>query len=103
MSSVMKDYASKDPRSVSASLRGKGDGRAENWKQFCESVMNNHHTVSDAQAEAMYQAKCKTESKSAPVGEARGGGLAQSVVECVVGVAAAAALFYCFLHGVNHQ
>ena len=64
MASVMKDYAEKDPRSVAASLRGTGDGRSEKWERFCESVMNKHHTVSDAQAETIYRENCKANASA---------------------------------------
>jgi len=102
----MKDYASKDPRSVAASLRGKGDGRSESWEQFCESVMRNHHTVSDAQAEAMYKAKCGKAVAAEQKADASVNveqKWVQAVGEFVAGVALAVMIFYCFIHGVSYK
>lgn len=40
---IMVDYAAQDPRSVSAMLRGKGDGRQKAWLNF----EKNHPEITD--------------------------------------------------------
>lgn len=40
---VMTDFAIHDPRSVSAMLRGAGDGREQGWLKFCERRGSDYH------------------------------------------------------------
>lgn len=57
---VMVDFASKDPRSVSAMLRGKGDGREKEWLRF---EAKNKAFFSEEELQAAFRKASRTKAK----------------------------------------
>lgn len=56
---VMVDFAVRDPRSVSAGLRGNGDGREVVWEKFRTQISNTDPLLSDEDISYLYSQKCK--------------------------------------------
>lgn len=56
---VMVDFAARDPRSVSAGLRGNGDGREVVWEKFRNQVANTDPLLSDEDISYLYSQNCK--------------------------------------------
>jgi len=57
---IMVDFAVKDKRSVSAMLRGKGDGRENAFTKFQESLLTTP-VLTESDIADMYQAEAKAQ------------------------------------------
>jgi hypothetical protein len=59
---VMTDFAIHDPRSMSAMLRGRGDGREQGWVRFCERRGQDY---SEEGRHVAYKTYCRSGALSA--------------------------------------
>jgi hypothetical protein len=58
-SMIMVDWAVTDPRSVSAQLRGHGDGRADRFERFRSRFLKRNPAADDAAVAAAYALACR--------------------------------------------
>lgn len=58
---IMVDFAAKDSRSVSAMLRGRGDGRDQAYKTFLDEELLKEPILTEAELADIYGRQCRAE------------------------------------------